>query len=63
MKTKPFVIPKQLVMKAYRRKYKRFRGGKKTRAGQYLARMAKTRPGLFAHWRMGVTGVRLMGAV
>lgn len=38
------------------RKYARFRG-KKTRAGQYLERMAKARPGLFAHWRCGMTGV------
>ncbi len=37
-------------------KYKRFRG-KRTRAGQYLARMAKHRPGLFAHWHLGMTGV------
>lgn len=37
-------------------KHKRFRG-KKTRAGQYLERMAKTNPGLFAHWRYGMTGV------
>jgi group II intron reverse transcriptase/maturase len=37
-------------------KFKRFRG-KKTRAGQYLERMAKYRPGLFAHWRIGMTGV------
>ena len=37
-------------------KYKRFRG-KKTSAGHYLARMAKTRPGLFAHWRAGMPGV------
>ena len=37
-------------------KYKRFRA-KKTRAGQYLERMAKSRPGLFAHWRCGMTGV------
>ncbi len=38
------------------RKYARFRG-KRTRAGQYLERMAKTRPGLFVHWRCGMTGV------
>ncbi len=38
------------------RKYARFRG-KKTRAGQYLERMAKARPGLFAHWHCGMTGV------
>ena len=38
------------------RKYKRFRG-KKTRAGQYLERMAKSCPSLFAHWRCGMTGV------
>lgn len=37
-------------------KHKRFRG-KKTRAGQYLERMAKSRPELFAHWRIGMTGV------
>ena len=37
-------------------KYARFRG-KKTRAGQYLERMAKARPGLFAHWHCGMTGV------
>ena len=37
-------------------KYKRFRG-KKTRAGQYLERMSRTRPELFAHWRCGMTGV------
>lgn len=37
-------------------KYKRFRG-KKTRAGQYLERMAKSCPSLFAHWRCGMTGV------
>ncbi|MCP4205746.1 MAG: group II intron reverse transcriptase/maturase, partial [Shimia sp.] len=37
-------------------KYKRFRG-RRTRAGQYLARMAKHRPGLFAHWRIGMPGV------
>ncbi len=37
-------------------KYKRFRG-KKTRAGQYLERMAKSQPALFAHWRAGMTGV------
>lgn len=37
-------------------KHKRFRG-KKTRAGQYLERMAKSRPDLFAHWRIGLTGV------
>ena len=38
------------------RKYKRFRG-KKTRAGQYLERIAESRPTLFAHWRCGMTGV------
>jgi hypothetical protein len=37
-------------------KHKRFRG-KKTRAGQYLQRMAESRPSLFAHWRCGMTGV------
>ena len=37
-------------------KYKRFRG-KKSRAGQYLERIAKSRPDLFAHWRCGMTGV------
>jgi len=37
-------------------KYKRLRG-KKTRAGQYLERMSKERPALFAHWRCGMTGV------
>jgi RNA-directed DNA polymerase len=37
-------------------KYKRFRG-KKTRAAQYLEWMTKARPGLFAHWRYGMTGV------
>lgn len=37
-------------------KYKRFRGHK-TRAGQYLERMAQARPTLFAHWRCGLTGV------
>lgn len=37
-------------------KHKRFRG-KKTRAGQYLQQMASTQPGLFAHWRCGMTGV------
>jgi len=37
-------------------KYRRFRR-KKTRAGQYLQRIAQQRPGLFAHWRYGMTGV------
>jgi RNA-directed DNA polymerase len=37
-------------------KYKQFRG-KKTRAGQYLERMSKSRPELFAHWSSGLTGV------
>ena len=37
-------------------KYQRFRG-KKTRAGQYLERISRSRPELFAHWRAGMTGV------
>lgn len=41
---------------AFGRKYRRFRR-KKTRAGQYLQRIAQQRPGLFAHWRSGMTGV------
>lgn len=36
-------------------KYRRFRN-KKTRAGQYLARIAEARPELFAHWHMGIRG-------
>jgi hypothetical protein len=38
-----------------RRKYRRFR--RKTRASLYLQRIAEDRPGLFAHWRYGMTGV------
>ncbi len=38
------------------RKYKRFRR-RKTRAGQYLERIAEINPHLFAHWRYGMTGV------
>ena len=38
------------------RKYASFLG-KKTRAGQYLERMAQARPGLFAHCHCGMTGV------
>lgn len=37
-------------------KHKRFRG-KRTRAGQYLERMARSQPDLFAHWRYRMTGV------
>lgn len=36
-------------------KYRRFRY-KKTRAGQYLARIAEARPELFVHWHMGMRG-------
>jgi len=36
-------------------KYRRFRN-KKTRAGQYLARIAEARPELFVHWHMGIRG-------
>jgi len=37
-------------------KYKRLRG-RKTRAGQFLERVSKTRRCLFVHWRSGMTGV------
>ncbi len=36
-------------------KYRRFRN-KKTRAGQYLARIAEARPELFVHWHKGIQG-------
>lgn len=38
------------------RKYKRFRR-RKTGAGKYLERIAERKPHLFAHWRLGMTGV------
>jgi hypothetical protein len=40
------------------RKYKRLRGHRR-RAEQWLARIARRQPGLFAHWRLlsGTTGV------
>lgn len=37
-------------------KYRRFRG-KKTKAGKYLERLSESHPTLFAHWRVGMTGV------
>jgi group II intron reverse transcriptase/maturase len=37
-------------------KYRRFHG-KRIKAGQYLERLSKSRPTLFAHWRAGMTGV------
>ncbi len=36
-------------------KYRRFRN-QKTRAGQYLARIAEARPELFVHWHKGTQG-------
>ena len=38
------------------RKFKRFKTHK-IRAGQFLQRLAATRPDLFAHWQLGMTGV------
>ena len=38
------------------RKFKRFKAHK-IRAGQFLERLAATRPDLFAHWQLGMTGV------
>jgi group II intron reverse transcriptase/maturase len=38
------------------RKFKRFRDHK-VRAGRFLERLAATRPDLFAHWQLGMTGV------
>lgn len=39
-----------------RRKFKSLRWHK-TRAGKFLEEIAQRSPGLFAHWRMGMTGV------
>ena len=38
------------------RKFKRFKA-RKVRAGQFLQRLAATRPDLFTHWNLGMTGV------
>ena len=39
-----------------RRKFKRFNGSR-TRAGQFLERLASAKPELFAHWERSMTGV------
>jgi hypothetical protein len=38
------------------RKFKRFKA-RKVRAGKSLQRLAATRPELFVHWKLGMTGV------
>jgi group II intron reverse transcriptase/maturase len=38
------------------RKFKRFKAHK-TRAGRFFERLSKDRPDLFAHWKLGMTGV------
>lgn len=38
------------------RKFKRFKDHK-TRAGRFFERLSKERPDLFAHWKLGMTGV------
>ena len=38
------------------RKFKRFKG-RKTKTGRFLERLSRERPGLFAHWQVGMTGV------
>ena len=38
------------------RKFKRFKA-RKVRAGKFLQRLAATRPDLFTHWNLGMTGV------
>lgn len=45
----------QILVKWARRKYKTLRQHK-TRAVQFLEEIARQSPGLFAHWRMGMTG-------
>ena len=46
---KPFCISKWAAMK----KYKRYRDHQR-RATQWLRRMARKRPELFAHWQIGI---------
>jgi hypothetical protein len=38
------------------RKFKRFKG-RKTKTGRFLERLSRESPGLFAHWKVGMTGV------
>jgi len=38
------------------RKFKRFKA-RKVRAGKFLQRLAATKPDLFTHWNLGMTGV------
>lgn len=38
------------------RKFKRFKG-RKVRAGRFFERLSKERADLFAHWKIGMTGV------
>jgi len=37
------------------RKFKRFKG-RKTKAGLFLGRLSRENPGLFAHWKVGMSG-------
>ena len=37
------------------RKFKRFMG-RKAKAGRVLERLSRERPGLFAHWKIGIRG-------
>lgn len=46
----------QALMAWVMKKYKPFRK-RKTKAGKFLERIAKERPNLFAHWRIGMVGV------
>jgi RNA-directed DNA polymerase len=45
----------QAIRRWIMRKYKRFKGCK-TRAGEFLAAIAKREPSLFAHWEKGIIG-------
>lgn len=45
----------QAIRRWIMRKYKRFKGCK-TRAGKFLAEIAKREPNLFAHWEKGIIG-------
>jgi hypothetical protein len=49
-----FVYVNQTLRAWVMRKFKRF-SGHRTRAGQFLERIARNNPGLFVHWRDGLS--------